>query len=340
MANQPPIFCYLVDGLNNIIGTSDGSVQSYGDATIQNKWCGWQPTYKSPSHPNPSSEHESCPSPSSITSTPSPPPLPPCPPPPPPPPYQPVLPRPLPIPPALPNAPPTYATLPNAPLQYIQPAAPYIPQQIPQPYVYIPTHNTSEPSFPTTTHIPELKSRADWGAWNLGVLNVLTSRQLNTHICDPPSPLVPHDPFNTPSYPPVLNKYSPPQHYQEWVNWHKKDAVMYRVLTARLLRSIIGMLPLQNNPVTGTRCTAREAYQSLRRRYGGGNIQYALLEHKKLAMTNCTLIAGILTFVQNWLALAQTLKETAGYPLSYATLSVDFVNMLLGQYSEHRNKIA
>ncbi len=266
-----------------------------------------------------------------------------------PPPQQPVPPRPLPIPPPFPTAPPTYATIPNILPQYIQPAAPHqqqnnnylqIPQQIPQPYVYIPTHHTSKLSFPTTTHIPELKSRADWGAWNLGVLNVLTSRQLNTHICDPPSLLVPHDPFNTPSYPPTLNKYSPPQHYQEWVNWHKKDAVVYGVLMARLSRSIIGMLPLQNDPITGARCTAQEAYHSLHRRYGGGNIQYALLEHKKLAVTNCTSITGIPNFVQNWLNLAQTLKETAGYPLSYATLSVDFVNMLPGQYSEHKNKIA
>ncbi len=100
------------------------------------------------------------------------------------------------------------------------------------------------------------------------------------------------------------------------------------------------MLPLQNDPVTGARCTAREAYQSLQCRYGGGNIQYALLEHKKLAVTNCTSIAAIPNFVQNWLNLAQTLKETTGYPLSYATLSVDFVNMLPNQYSEHKNKIA
>ncbi|PBL04264.1 hypothetical protein ARMGADRAFT_1022718 [Armillaria gallica] len=82
---------------------------------------------------------------------------------------------------------------------------------------------------------------------------------------------------------------------------------------AQLSRMIIGMLPLQNNPVTGARCTAREAYQSLRCRYGGGNIQYALLKHKKLAVTNCTSIAAIPNFIQNWLNLAQTLKETTEY---------------------------
>ncbi len=121
-----------------------------------------------------------------------PPPLPPPPPIPPSPPICPLL-----VPPPFPQtAPPTYNTLPHHPLQYVQPATPY-QQQISQPYLYLPTYNTSKSSFSTTTHIPELKSQADWGAWNLGVLNVLTSQQLNTHICDPPSPLVNHDVVNT-----------------------------------------------------------------------------------------------------------------------------------------------
>ncbi len=64
------------------------------------------------------------------------------------------------------------------------------------------------------------------------------------------------------------------------------------------------------------------------------------LNTKKLTMTNCTSITAIPNIIQNWLNLAQTLKETAGYPLSYATLSVNFMNILPGNYSEHKNKIA
>ncbi|PBK71318.1 hypothetical protein ARMSODRAFT_1017229 [Armillaria solidipes] len=281
------------------------------------------------------------------------------PPPPPLPPQQPApIPPPIPIPPpapppTIPTAPPTYTFLPPQPF-YIQPTAPpmqnyqYYNNYNQQPFPhnqqpFFPFIHTNQPSvdtaFPQTSHIPELKTRADWGAWQLGVLNVLTSRLLNTHICDPPAPHVPQDPFNTPSYPPILPQNPTPQQYHDWITWYKKDAIVYGVITARLSRQILGMVPVQNDPMTGTRCTAREAFHSLRRRYGGGNLQYAILEHKRLSTTPCISLSAIPTFIQNWMNLVQTLRSTEGYPLSYATLSVDITNMLPSQFSEMRRKV-
>ncbi len=99
------------------------------------------------------------------------------------------------------------------------------------------------------------------------------------------------------------------------------------------------MIPSIQDAATGTRRTAQEALQLLRQHYGGGNLQYALLQHKHLSTTYCNTIARIPSFVQVWSSLAQTLCDTTGYPLSYATLSLDVVNMLPPQFQERRNKV-
>ncbi|SJL16752.1 uncharacterized protein ARMOST_20281 [Armillaria ostoyae] len=91
--------------------------------------------------------------------------------------------------------------------------------------------------------------------------------------------------------------------------------------------------------MTGTRRTARQAFQLLRECYGGGNMQYAILAHKRLALSYCHSIGGIPAFVQAWASLAQTLRDTQMYPLSYATLSLDVVNMLPPAFQERRNKV-
>ncbi len=285
-----------------------------------------------PPHPN----HPSLPQ----CPLPPPQPLAPVPPPPPsPPPNIPIPPAPAPPPPPnnVPNtAPPPYPYVqPNAPVQQYHNIQPQIQ------YVYLPTPhtNTLENNVPQTSHIPELRTRADWAAWYHGVQNLLTSRAIFTHICDPPAPHIAQDPMNTPSFPPILHPYPLPQQTQEWIAWHRKDAIVYGVLTSRLSREILGMIPPLMDPGTGAHSTAREAFHLLRRHYGGGNIQYALLEHKRLALVHCTSINSIPQFIQSWTLLAQTLRDTEGYPLSYATLSLDVINLLPPHFSEMRNKV-
>ncbi len=88
-------------------------------------------------------------------------------------------------------------------------------------YIYIPTnHNSSDLNIPNTTHIQELKLRADWVAWHQGTENVITTKGLLNHICDPPPPNVPWTALNAPSYPPVLAPGSTPAQVQEWQNWY------------------------------------------------------------------------------------------------------------------------
>ncbi|PBL04027.1 hypothetical protein ARMGADRAFT_1070518 [Armillaria gallica] len=109
------------------------------------------------------------------------------PPPPPPPPNIPIPPAPAPPPPPnnVPNtAPPPYPHIqPNAPVQQYHNIQPQIQ------YIYLPTPhtNTLENNVPQTSHIPELKTQADWAAWYHGVQNLLMSRAIFTHICDPPA---------------------------------------------------------------------------------------------------------------------------------------------------------
>ncbi|PBK72211.1 hypothetical protein ARMSODRAFT_1016185 [Armillaria solidipes] len=125
-------------------------------------------------------------------------------------------PAPPPLPPNIPQ-PPTPTPAPPPPYSYVQPNAPFHLYQNIQPqiqYVYLPPPhiNTLENNIPQTSHIPELKTRADWAAWYHSVQNLLTSRALFTHICDPPASHIAHDPMNTTSFPPVLHPYPQPQH--------------------------------------------------------------------------------------------------------------------------------
>ncbi|SJL06868.1 uncharacterized protein ARMOST_10210 [Armillaria ostoyae] len=248
-------------------------------------------------------------------------------------------PPPFPPPPPPPNNPNTAPP----PYPYVQPnalAQQYHNIQLQIQYIYLSTPtNTLENNIPQTSHILELKTQADWAAWYHGVQNLLTSRALFTHICDPPALHIARDPMNTPSFPPVLHPYPLPQHTQEWISWHCKDAVVYGVLTSRLSRDILSMIPPLMDPGTGARSTVREAFHLLRRRYGGGNIQYALLEHKHLALVHCTSINNIPQFIQLWTSLTQTLHDMEAYPLSYTTLSLDVINLLPPHCSEICNKV-
>ncbi len=142
--------------------------------------------------------------------------------------------------PHLPLPPTMFPILPPPPYPYVQPNAPVQQYHNIQPqiqYVYLPTPhtNTLENNVPQTSHIPELKTRADWAAWYHGVQNLLTSRAIFTHICDPPTPHIAQDPMNTPSFPPILHPYPLPQQTQEWITWHRKDAIVYGVLNIKAI---------------------------------------------------------------------------------------------------------
>lgn len=203
------------------------------------------------------------------------------------------------------------------------------------PHPYLPMHtNNSDSNIPTTTHIQELKSRADWAAWYQGIENVLMACGLLNHICKPPAANVPWTVLNAPSYPPTLPPGYIHAHVLEWQTWYWCNAIAFGIITLRLSREILGMIPSIQDPSTGTRRTAREALQLLRQQYGGGNLQYALLTHKQLSLMFCNSISRIPSFVQAWSSLAQTLRDTAGYPLSYAALSLDVVNMLPAHFQE------
>lgn len=141
---------------------------------------------------------------------------------------------------------------PNAPFppqqQFFNNNQQYFPQS------YLPTYtNNSDSNIPTTTHIQELKSRADWAAWYQGIENVLTARGLLNHICEPPAANVPWTALNAPSYPPVLPPGHMHVHVHEWQNWYRRDAIAFGVITSRLSREILGMIPLIQDPSTGTR---------------------------------------------------------------------------------------
>ncbi|PBK89743.1 hypothetical protein ARMGADRAFT_1083199 [Armillaria gallica] len=103
------------------------------------------------------------------------------------------------------------------------------------PHPYLPIHtNNSDSNIPTTTHIQELKSQADWAAWYQGIENVLTARGLLNHICEPPTANIPWTILNVPSYPPTLPPGYTHMHILEWQTWYRCNAIAFSIITLRL----------------------------------------------------------------------------------------------------------
>ncbi len=131
-------------------------------------------------------------------------------------------------------------------------------------YIYLPTNSdNSNSNISTTTHIQELRSQADWAAWYQSIKNVLTARGLLNHIYKPPAPNIPWTVLNVLSYPPVLQQGYTPAQIQEWQNWCRKDMITFSVITSRLAREILGMIPSIQDPSTGNRQTTHKALQLL-----------------------------------------------------------------------------
>ncbi|SJL08335.1 uncharacterized protein ARMOST_11698 [Armillaria ostoyae] len=157
---------------------------------------------------------------------------------------------------------------PQIPAQYhysnpFQNAPPQIPQNFYHnnhpnfQYAYLPMHhNSSNSNIPNTSHIQELKSRADWVAWYQETENIITAKGLLNHICDPPLPNVMWTALNAPLYPPVLPQEYTHAHINKWKTWYHKDAIVFGILMARLSREILSMIPSIQDPTTGTQRTA------------------------------------------------------------------------------------
>ncbi len=135
-------------------------------------------------------------------------------------------------------------------------------------YIYLPTNSdNSNSNISTTTHIQELRSQADWAAWYQSIKNVLTAQGLLNHIYKPPAPNIPWTVLNVLSYPPVLQQGYTLAQIQEWQNWCRKNMITFSVITSRLAREILGMIPSIQDPSTGNRQTTHKALQLLHQQF-------------------------------------------------------------------------
>jgi len=122
-------------------------------------------------------------------------------------------------------------------------------------------------SIPALSHIPILKSRQDFAAWEGQVLLLLQTLDIYGHILDPATPILLGMHYDkVPSIMPVLSPNPSKDELLAWKKWRLGDAAVCQILMARLSDTVRSLLPPAVAP-SSTR-TAYLTYKCLSETFG------------------------------------------------------------------------
>ena len=161
---------------------------------------------------------------------------------------------------------------------FVVPQFPSFPDLHTEPPIYI-THNphyvslryppyqnpqSALPDFkdstlPSSTFIPLLTGRADWGAWSDTVSMAIMNMNLYSHIAEQYTPWYGFDPGLKPTYPPIIDENASQSDIISLYDWWRCDGQVSRILFSRLSASARSQLS-GAGATHHTRRTAGELY--------------------------------------------------------------------------------
>jgi hypothetical protein len=159
------------------------------------------------------------------------------------------------------------------PANYVAP--PVLQNYLPLPAFPAPVIVRESNAYPSTTHIPILEGRSNWGQWFEAVISTIQHSGNFSHICDePPADVEYFDPGNFPTYPPLLPKQYTADNLAYFNAWWKADGIASYIIMSCLSAEVNGLLPPCRNARHSQR-TARIALDALKCAYGLGDLAHA-----------------------------------------------------------------
>ena len=180
-------------------------------------------------------------------------------------------------------------------------------------------------TLPSSTFIPLLTGRADWGAWSDTVSTAIMNMNLYGHIAEHYTPRYGFDPGSKPTYPPIIDENASQSDIISWYDWWCCDGQVSHILFSRLSASARSQLS-GAGATHHTRRTARELYLELVSLFGGTDYNTAAAIREELSNLMCA-PNKVQDYVTCWRTGLNQLCSS-GHPFDHADSIRFFVNHL------------
>ena len=138
----------------------------------------------------------------------------------------------------------------------------------------------------SSTYIPLLTGRVDWGAWSNLVSTAIMNMNLYSHIVERYTPWYGYNPGSKPTYSPIIDENASQSDITAWYDWWCRDGQVSHILFSRISASAHSQL--SGAGVTHhTRWTAHELYLELVSLFGGTDYNTAATIHEDLSNFVC-----------------------------------------------------
>ena len=141
-------------------------------------------------------------------------------------------------------------------------------------------------SLPSSTYIPLLTGRVDWGAWSNTVSMAIMNMNLYGHIAKKYTPRYGYNPGSIPTFLPIIDENASTDDVVAWYNWWHHDGQVFHLLFSCLSATAFSQLS-GAGATHHDCCMACELYMELVNLFGGTNFNTAAAIHKELSHLLC-----------------------------------------------------
>jgi hypothetical protein len=198
----------------------------------------------------------------------------------------------------------------------------------------LPRHPTSlctalpdikDSALPSSTYIPLLTGRTDWGSWSDTVSVAIMNMNLYGHIAEKYTPRFGYNPGSKPTYPPIIDENASTNEVASWYDWWHRDGQVSHILFSRLSATARSQLSGMGATHHHHR-TAQELYTELVNLFGGTDYNTAAAVCEDLSQLLCA-PNRVHDYITRWRTGLNQL-HSAGHPFDHADSLQFFVNHL------------